>query len=256
MKTLVKTSFLGLMLVGSLAKSATHREAAAICESMSFSSSKKVCLAYIITVKEAYFDNGAIGICKNMSFDSGKNECVRNITSKAYESYEISAIDGMSFDSEKNQALSAGGELVSMNPNPGYPAPLPPPPPPQYPDYSNSGDYINGQTAAWKNAGVFTVSKGLIESYEINLDGTRGVTEVRLAAKNAAVRITKAYAITASGQYLELPSLQGDVGAQGVKSVRLDSRYAIRLQRLVIEATSPQLIGSRGQLEVVVGTTR
>lgn len=132
----------------------------------------------------------------------------------------------------------------------------PPPRPPHGPDQSHSWDYINGSTYTWMNAGIFSTSKGFVEPQTINLDTSRGVTEVRLAAIKAPVRIVRAYAITASGEYLELSNLQGDVGEGGVRTVGLSPRYAIRLQKLVLEMASTRLIGSRGQLEVVIGLTR
>lgn len=246
MKALVisKSVLVGLIMTSALAQAASHREAVEICESMSFSSSKNTCFAYINTVKNEYFDRGAIEVCKSMSFDGGKITCVRNITSKFYESYEIQNCLTLSFDNQKNECLVRGGEVVRHDPRPRQP---------QRPQH---GDYVQGQTMVWENAGVFTAPKGVAQPIELNFATHRGVVEVRLATRGASVRITRAYAITASGEHLELESLRGSIGKRGQRLVRLNPQFAVRLSKLVLEITSPNLIGSRGQLEVVAGMTR
>lgn len=251
MKSYLKLSILSILAVGSLAQAGTFREAAAVCESMSFQSGKNTCFGYISSVKAEYFNAGAIQVCQSMSFDSGKNLCVVNITSKEYESFEISNCLGLSFDSEKNTCLQSFGEVVTRRPQPVRPIPDRP----HYPDNGQSQDYVRGSTVVWENKGVYRAPKALVQEIQISFDSYRGVSDVRLAATKAPVRIVRAHAITMSGQYLDLRHLEATVGEDSHRLLRLNDRFAVRLQKLVLEVTSPDLIGSQGRLEVVVGVT-
>ncbi|WP_415063919.1 hypothetical protein [Bdellovibrio sp.] len=239
-----------VFIASSLTQAADFRDAATICESMSFDSNKASCFKAVRQADQQYFDRGAIEVCRSMSFDSGKLECVSNIAGKAFESFEISNCANQSFDNKKNQCLINSGVAYREQPN------RPGPRPPHYPPRPQNPDYVNGVTASWENLGVFVAPKAVTEQVTLNINTSRAVTEIRLATNGGGLRVVKAYAITASGQHVELRDIEGTYGKNSVTQRRLDPYYALRLQRIVLEISSTQLVGSRAKLEVLVGLTR
>lgn len=236
-----------LLLSGSLSQAATYQDAYDICASMDFDSSRNICMESVRSAEYDYFESGAIGVCLSMDFDSSKNECVKNIKSKIYDNYELRVCRDESFDSSKNKCLASTGKLYENR------RPLPRPTPPREED--PHGDYVRGQTQVWEKAGVYSAPKGITQPVEINLDPSRATVELRLATEKARVKVVGAYAITMSGSQISLPSLIGDLGSNAQRQFRIDPVFAVKLQKLYLEITSPSLFGSRGKLEVVIGST-
>lgn len=237
-----------LLLAGPMSQAATYQDAYSVCGSMDFDSSKNECIALVRSAEHDYFDQGAIDVCLSMDFDSSKNECIKNIKSKIYDNFELRVCSDESFDSSKNKCLVSAGKQYQN------PRPSPRPNPPREDD--RHGDFVRGNTQTWEKAGVYSAPKGITQAVEINLDPNRATVEIRLATEKARVKVTEAYAITMSGARVELPAATGDLGSNAQRLFRIDPVFAVKLQKLYLEITSPGLIGSRGKLEVVIGTTR
>lgn len=248
MKKVMLGMIMGCLTMASAAQAGDFRDAATICETLSFSSKKNACIVKVRGFQTDYFDDQAIRVCKSMSFDNGKINCIDAIADKIYEAFEIRACAEESFDSKKNSCLSSTGQRYSRRP---YPRPQPQPPRSQ-----PSQDYVEGRTQKWINAGVFTAPKAVTERVTISVNSREAVKEVRLSAEKGGVRIVRAQGVTASGQAISLNVLEGTVGDRATRTLSLDSRYAIRLQSLELEISSEGLFGSRGRLEVLLGVTR
>lgn len=247
---------LGLMMAGSESYAGDFRDAATICETMSFQSGKTQCIATARASEGQYFDHGAIQVCKSMSFDSGKNECISNIAGKEYENFEISNCASQSFDSSKNSCLSVAGKRYQPPSRPGRPgSPRPPAPPPPRQDH-RSEDYVRGEVRSWERVGEFTAPKGFPQTVSIDLDSRRAVSQVRLSGDKAEAQISRAIGITNSGVQIRLSELEGTVLKGNSTPRRVHAQYAIRLQRIEFEVVSRSLTGSRAKVEVVIGYTR
>lgn len=236
-----------ILMITSLCHAGDFRDAATICETMDFNNAKNKCLSTVRANERDFFDLGAISVCKSMVFDNGKNTCVSVIANKIYESFEVSHCHSQAFDSGKNSCLQAAGKRYQ---HPGRPR-LPHPPQNQY-----SEDYLRGEVSSWERAGDFTAPKGLVQMVTINLDSSRAVSQIRLSSDKAEAQVMRALGVTASGAYIELPSLTGTVLKGNTSPRRVHPNYAIRLQRLELEVVSKNVLGSRARVEVLIGYTR
>lgn len=235
---------LTLLLTGNLAHAGDFRDAAMICESMSFNSSKSQCFSIVRQYDHKYFDTKAIPICEGMSFDSGKLQCVQIIAGKTYEYYETQNCSSLSFDSQKNSCLTNSGAYYRERQHP------------RVPPRNDSSDLVRGRTEVWENAGIFTAPKAITEKIILTLNTNKAVTELLFTTKDNTLRVVSAYAITYSGQHVRLQNIEGTYGKGSVLKKRLDPNYAIRLREIVLEITSDGLIGSRAKTEILIGLTR
>ena len=111
MKILLLSLWAASLALGSLAPRSTN-DAATICQSMSFESSKTSCAKEILT---GYFDAGACGVCRSMSYDSSKLQCVTTIKNNEYQTGVVKICLGTSFDSTKNECLKNLGKPIDPN---------------------------------------------------------------------------------------------------------------------------------------------
>ncbi len=129
---------------------------------------------------------------------------------------------------------------------PGRPYP-PPPPPPYY-----GGDYGPQQTVRWQDNGLSRLPKLLSQSQTIYVGGHL-VNEVLIRALDNRVSVDSAVAYLINGQVIDLRQLTGTIrDGQEIRSL-LDYRYSLRVERIVIQASSSNLIGSRAQMQVILG---
>lgn len=112
--------------------------------------------------------------------------------------------------------------------------------------------YGPGRTLRWYDAGANRVPKILSEGMTIEIGG-RLVNEVLIRALDNRVNVQSAVATLVDGSRFDLISLTGTIRQNQQRRVRLDRRYSLRVQRLEIQATSPNLIGSRGSVQVLLG---
>ena len=142
----------------------------------------------------------------------------------------------------------SGGYLVPGYP-PQYPTrPLPPPPAPAY-DYYNYGPHY---TVRWSDFGLSKFPKLITQSISIDVRGQL-VNEILLRGAKSQVDIRSITAYLNNGQILNLNHLSGVIREGQEIRASLDYRYSLRVNRIVIEGNSPNLIGSLGQLSVILG---
>ena len=135
---------------------------------------------------------------------------------------------------------------------PGYPSypSNPYDPYPSYPSHPGYGDYGPARTYRWVDTGESKIDKFVTETVRIRADH-RLVNEVLLRANNADVQITRAYARLSNGRTTNVTT--GLIREGRDARVRLDYQYSVRVDEIVIEATSPSVIGSRARLQVWLG---
>lgn len=155
---------------------------------------------------------------------------------------------------DRRGSINGPGYIVPGQPPPMMPPrrpPMPPPPPPGYPSYPGPQDYGPAYTARWQDFGVTKMPK-VIEQ-EINLD-LRGqfVNEILLRSVDNSLSVTSVLVYLTNGQVIDLRQATGSIGGRGEIRTVLDYRASLRVNRIVVKATSG-LIGSRGSLNVVVG---
>jgi hypothetical protein len=133
-------------------------------------------------------------------------------------------------------------------PRPYRPQPRPPmPPPPSY-----NYDYGPAYTARWQDYGVTQVPK--LTTQDINID-VRGnyVNEILLRSASGDVQVSSVLAYLSNGQVVDVRQASGYISDRREVRVQLDYRGSLRVERIVVRAGSPNLIGGRGQLSVILG---
>lgn len=133
---------------------------------------------------------------------------------------------------------------------PGRP-PMPPPRPPMPPPSYNN-DYGPSYTARWQDYGLTKLPK--VASQDINID-VRGqyVNEILLRAVDNTAQITSVLAYLSNGQVVDVRQATGNIGEGREIRAQLDYRASLRVERIVVKATSPNLFGSRAQVSVILG---
>ncbi len=148
--------------------------------------------------------------------------------------------------------LTPGNSGIYRPGRPGRPGPpsrpnYPPPPPPFY-----NGDVGPQQTLRWQDNGVTTIPKFLSQAVTVYVGGQL-TNEVLVRALNNQLQIDSALAYLQDGQVVDLRNLTGTIReGQEVRSL-VDYRFSLRVSRIEIRATSSNLIGSRAQMQVIVG---
>ncbi len=120
--------------------------------------------------------------------------------------------------------------------------------PPPYYDYI----YGPGRTRRWYDSGTNRIPKILSESTVIETNG-RLVNEVVIRALGNRINVQSVVAVLIDGRRLDLWNLTGTIRENRQLRARLDRYYSVRVERLEIQATSPNLIGSRGSVQVLLG---
>jgi hypothetical protein len=118
------------------------------------------------------------------------------------------------------------------------------------PAYGN--DYGPNYTVRWEDFGANRVPKFAGEDVVIYTHG-QFVNELRLTAVNNDVQITSALAYLSNGEVIELRQATGYFRQGRTARAVIDYRNSRTVDRIVLTATSPNLIGSRAQLSAVVG---
>ncbi len=137
-------------------------------------------------------------------------------------------------------------------PPPYYPPPavrpLPPPPPP-VPGYYDVGPQM---TVRWQDDGTNRIPKLISETVVVRV-GNLLTNEVLVRAMDNSISIESAIAVLTDGRIVPLNQLQGTLRRDREFRSLLDYRYSLRVNRIEIRATTSGLIGSRGNLQVLVG---
>lgn len=146
--------------------------------------------------------------------------------------------------------LTPGNGDVYRPDRPGRPLPPGRPGRPLPPYYG--GDYGPQQTVRWLDQGVNRLPKLISDTQTIYLGGQL-VNEVLVRALDNNVQIESMLAYLQNGQVIDLRQLTGTF-RQGQEARGLvDYRFSLRIERLVIQATSPNLFGSRASMQVIIG---
>lgn len=134
-------------------------------------------------------------------------------------------------------------------PNPYQPNPYDPYPSyPSHPGYN--GDYGPARTYRWVDMGTSRINKFMTETIRIRAN-QRLVNEVLLRSLDGDARITRAYARLSNGRTTNVATGLIEEGRE--VRVRLDYQYSVRVDEIVIEATTSNLTGSRAKLQVWLG---
>lgn len=120
------------------------------------------------------------------------------------------------------------------------------------PSYPGNQDYGPGRTTRWYQAGTFRLPKLLEQEFTVNMNGAY-VTEVHFAALDNSVNITSVLVELSNGQILNANRSTGTLRQGQRFGFRLDRYYSLSVERIIIRANSPNLIGSRASLVVNVG---
>jgi hypothetical protein len=102
---------------------------------------------------------------------------------------------------------------------------------------------------------VFKVQKFIETTETINVRVDR-VNAIRVSASRNDVEIIEARALLENGNEVYMDRLTGELGEDRSKTHVFPAIRGRRVERIVIRATSRQLIGSRGELAVSVGVIR
>lgn len=119
---------------------------------------------------------------------------------------------------------------------------------PPYYDYV----YGPGRTVRWYDMGANRVPKILSENTIIEIDG-RLINEIVIRALDNRVSVRSVVATLIDGRRVDLWNLTGTIRENRQVRARLDRYYSVRVLRLEIQASSPNLIGSRGSVQVFLG---
>lgn len=122
----------------------------------------------------------------------------------------------------------------------------PPYPPPSQPDYGP------GYTRYWVDSGFHKAPKVVKDDLQINVNH-RYVNEIVLRGDNATVDISSALVYLSGGQILELRQLLGNLPKNREFRTRLDYYNSLRVSRIVLRISSPQVIGPSGKVQVLLG---
>lgn len=134
--------------------------------------------------------------------------------------------------------------------NPYEPNPYDPNPYDPYPSYPGYSDYGPARTYRWLDMGTTKVEKFSTETIRVRA-GNRLVNEVLLRSTHADTEVVRAYARLSNGSTVHITT--GLVREGRDVRVRLDYQYSLRVESIVIEATSRDLIGSRARLQIWLG---
>ena len=124
--------------------------------------------------------------------------------------------------------------------------------PPGYPGYPDNRDYGQGRTVRWYQAGTLRLPKLLQQDFTVNLNGAY-VTEIDLSAMDNSVNIGSIEIQLSNGQILNANRATGTLRQGQRFGFRLDRYYSLPVDRIIIRASSPNLIGSRASLTMNVG---
>ena len=140
-------------------------------------------------------------------------------------------------------------------PPPNNPPPpnYPPQPPPNYPP--SNPDYGPGYTSFWQDVGTIKAPKVVEE--DVSIDARyQYVNEIALRVSNAPLQISGAWAYLASGYVVELRNFEGQIPPERDFIARLDYYNSLRLTRIVLRVSSPQIIGPSAKAQVYLGIAR
>ncbi len=113
-------------------------------------------------------------------------------------------------------------------------------------------DYGPNYTARWEDFGTNRVQKFINEEIVIHTYGQL-VNEIVLGAIDNSVQINSARAYLSNGEVIELRQATGYIQENRRFRIQLDYSYSRSVERIVLNATSPNLVGARGQVSILVG---
>lgn len=151
------------------------------------------------------------------------------------------------YDNGYGNGYGGGYGRGPRRPRPPMPPPYRPQPPPQY-----NNDYGPAYTVRWQDYGLTQLPKLVTQDVVIDVRG-QYVNEILLRAVSSDVQIQSVLAYLSNGQVIDVRQATGSVRPNQDFRSQIDYRGSVRLERLVIKANSPNLIGSRGQLSVILG---
>lgn len=130
-------------------------------------------------------------------------------------------------------------------------------PGPQYPGNGYAPDYGYGlrgpqRTIRWADLGTNRVPKFVSEVQTIHVGGQL-VNELLIRAIDNRVQIESVMAVLNNGQRIDLRFATGSIREGNELRTLVDRYYSLRIHRLEIRASSPNLIGSRGKFQTLVG---
>lgn len=128
------------------------------------------------------------------------------------------------------------------------------PNPPRYGDRFD-GLYGPARTVAWLDQGIHRAPKLIEKDVDLNLYG-QYVNEIIFRALENEIKIERAVIRLMTGETIELNHARSIIRKNGEARIYVDGRYSLAVQSLHLVISSPDLTGSRGQLQVLVGVAR
>lgn len=138
-------------------------------------------------------------------------------------------------------------------PYPGQPYPGNPYPPAPHPGYNDV--YGPAITVRWQDMGTHKAQKLIDTNIHLNVYGQL-VNEIYVTAQGNPVMVRSALAYLTNGQIVELRGLLGNIHEHRPIRAPLDYRNSLRVERIVLNIESGNLLGSRGSLNVQLGLAR
>jgi hypothetical protein len=134
---------------------------------------------------------------------------------------------------------------------PGWGQPPHQPQPPQQPPGWGQ-DYGPGVTRRWADLGTFKAPKVVQQDVTINTNNAL-VNELILRVNNAQIDISSVWVYLYSGQVIELRQLNGRFNPGNELRARLDFNYSLRVSRIVLRVSSPQVVGPSAKVQTLLG---
>ncbi len=144
--------------------------------------------------------------------------------------------------------------LNPYEPNPYEPNPYQPPvqphrpPPPPQPIYNDLGPARTVRVQQFAQSRINKLTNEVITVHANH----QLVNEVILRASKNRIDILKVEAVLSNGQLIELPQARRSIKNEDLR-VLVDGRYSLRIDRLYVTASSPNLVGSRAEITVYLG---
>lgn len=119
----------------------------------------------------------------------------------------------------------------------------------------NSGVAGPKYTSRWEQVDSSQAPKLIDETVSIRLRDEL-VNEIYLRADKNRVEIADVVVTLSNGQTMHLVQASGTLRSGQAIRLQLHNRFSLRLERIEMTITSPNLIGSRGQLTTQIGLVR
>ncbi len=150
-------------------------------------------------------------------------------------------------DARQREREAVNGYPGGLVPGYGPQHPMPQLPYPQYHEV-----YGHGYTVRWQDMGLNRAEKMVETNIHLNASG-QFVNELLLTAQDNQVQIRSVRAHLSNGQVIDLYQAVVSLRRDQQLRIRLDNYYSLKINQITLRVISPNLLGSRGKLQVHLG---